>query len=428
MIGLQTYRRDAQLPTRVGDPAVLSEPQVLDLIQEHLLSDGAPRPTAATWTYARWKPGTSTTAGFEVEFADGTQRFVGVKSYRGEKAKALAGRPLESVRGGVDGVLAARAVVPARGLLVWTFPADRALPGLTRIHDLRRTARMMTNFKAFGELVMRPGPSRLEVLRYKPERRAVLRLDLRLRPVGGGARTKARALVRCLTPREALAVAECRRALGGLACVPALLGFEARTGLLVEEWLDVEVPAPDDFSHAEQAGRALAVLHRAPGSAQRIDRRTSLEELEGLLTAMPELRTHLEHLRPFPSVSADSWVHGDLHPDQVVREREGGATRLLDLDRLARGCAADDLATWIADYLEAHSTVEFEEAAAELLGGYQSGGGVLPTREHLEASTSAALVRLAAAGLRRLQEDGLARAQVLLRCARRIAGSERRVS
>ena len=420
MIGLQTYRRDPHLPTRLGDRSVPSEEQLLDLILEHLLCDGAPLPVHAALTYARWKPGTSTTAGFDVDFADGTQRFVGVKLYRGAKARSLCGRRVEPSRAGGDEVLAARVAVPDEGLQVWTFPADRALPGLTRVYDLRRTARMMGNLKAFGELVMRPGPSSLEVLRYKPERRAVFRLDLRLRPPGGGTRVKERALVRCLTPSDAAALVLCRRALGHATCVPAFLGSEVRTGILVEEWLDVEVPAPDDFSGAEEAGGVLAGLHRAPHTPQRLDSRTGLADLEGLLGVTPELQAHLAQLEPFPSTTPDGWVHGDFHPDQVARERETGGVRLLDLDRLALGCAADDLATWIADHIEAHPDADLDEASVELLGGYRSGGGVLPSRSHLEASTSAALVRLAAGGLRRLQEGAIDRAHVLLECAHRI--------
>ena len=94
MSGLRSYARDAAPLAACGDEALTppSEAEVLALVGEHLVRDGAPMPHAARWTYARWKPATSMTAGFELEYADGERRFVSWKRYADGKATRLEGR------------------------------------------------------------------------------------------------------------------------------------------------------------------------------------------------------------------------------------------------------------------------------------------------------------------------------------------------
>ena len=64
--------------------------EVLALVREHLVRPGAPEPVEACWVYARWKPATSLTAGFQLDYADGRRRWVTWKRYADGKAAELA--------------------------------------------------------------------------------------------------------------------------------------------------------------------------------------------------------------------------------------------------------------------------------------------------------------------------------------------------
>jgi len=422
LIGLRGHERDPSLPARAGEPGLVAPApeELLELVSARLLRPGAPKPHTAELTYARWKPGTSITAGYAVEFADGERRTVSLKRYAGSKADALFRRVQAEPRADTtDDRLKPRAVLPQRGLHLWAFPHDRALPGLERLLDLLRTARMLAELGLFAPLEMRPGPSQVEVLRYKPERRAVLGLRLALRPPGHGPRTWKRLAARALVPGQAARLAVERRALEGHPVLPELLAVQPRTGLVLEEWLDVRTQDPDTFDHAPQAGVALAALHRSARPARSASRRDPAA-LRALFELDPELTAASAGLEE-PSARDTCWIHGDFHPDQVAFERDGGATRLLDLDGLGAGDPARDLATWIADHLALDEAVDFERASGPLLAGYRAGGGEAPEPAHLGDCVVWALVQLAAGRVRRLERGAVERALALLRRARSIA-------
>lgn len=413
MIGLETWRRDASVLARAGDAELEppSEQGILELVSGELQSDTTNAPTSATWVYARWKPRVSLTTGWQVDFADGSSEFIGMKQYCGSKAKELIDR--REFQSADSGRLRSHAVLPERGLHLWTFPHDRMLPGLERLLDMRRTRRMIDDSGLFKPLVMRPGPSVLTPLRYKPERRSVFRLDLRLRPESGGARSKECVAIRVLPISEAQRVAENRRACvaaGGGALLPRLLHFEERTGTLLEEWLDIEAIGRRDFSHAGEAGELLAQLHSLPVSAVDV---SAPSQGSDLFDWAPELAAASAETYEGGRVRC-SWTHGDLHPEQLARV--GNGWQFLDLDSLALGDPLADLATWIADELTESTSCDFSEASRDLLAGYG------PVDEVELANRVARELRKRAAGaLRRLQADAVETALAWLERARELA-------
>jgi Ser/Thr protein kinase RdoA (MazF antagonist) len=111
---------------------------------------------------------------------------------------------------------------------------------------------------------------------------------------------------------------------------------------------------------------------------------------------------------------AACWTHGDFHPDQVATDRESGMPRLLDLDRLGPGFAVDDLASWVADHMVEVPSIGVAAAAAPLLRGYASAGGMRPSAREMAAAVGRALAMRAAASLRRLERDAVTKAERLL--------------
>jgi aminoglycoside phosphotransferase (APT) family kinase protein len=423
--GLRAWPRDPQLPARAGEPQLAppDEAGVLGLVSEHLLRRGAPPPVAAEWTYARWKPGVAVSAAFALRFADDAERLVHVKRYAGDKAGHVAARHApfadEPGRGPPDERLRPGAALPGEHLLLSCFPHDRELPGLPRLLDLHRTKRLLAEAGTFGDRVVRTHRSSARLLRYRPEARAVLCLELGLK-APGGARSTARMAARVLPPPRAAGVIAMRRAAPMPAAAPRLLAVEERTGLLFEEWLEVETRAPDDFSHAPQAGAALAALH-VPVRGAGAGRQRRLAALQPLFAWHPRLASLSAGARAPAADAPPCWTHGDVHPDQVALALTGGAPALLDLDRLAPGQPADDLASWIADALAAQPELSLADAGALLLDGYAAAGGDPPAPRALAACVAVVLVARAAAVLRRLQAGAVDEAARLLARARDLA-------
>jgi aminoglycoside phosphotransferase (APT) family kinase protein len=202
-----------------------------------------------------------------------------------------------------------------------------------------------------------------------------------------------------------------------------MLAHDARAGIVYEEWLDVEPCPRGAFEIAREAGALLARLHADPAPlgppTPRHDSGAAIE----LLRTQPTLRTRTLALPTRASRPTPRWIHGDFHSDQLARARDGGALRLLDLDRLGSGDVLEDLAAWIADHLLERPSDGLQAASSELLAGYVEGGGEPPQARELALAVGEALVQRAAAMLRRLESDAASRAARILDLAREIEPS-----
>jgi hypothetical protein len=406
MNGLARHERDAGLLARAGGAGlhVPAADELLALLRGALLRAEAPDPRALRWDYARWKPGQSLCLGWELAFESGRRAWVVWKRYQDGQETALEAHareePLQDAlfrRG--------RAALDGRTWLS-VFPCDRALPGLPRALDLQRRARDLQAPGGSASARLRWRHARAVLLRYKPERRAVLRLEWRKRaPLAHALRVLTlRETPRCLAARRAFEFTE----------APRLVGTRAEHGLLYEEWLALEAEAPAP----EQAGALLARLHalELPAQVPACPRLPGRAELEPLFELDPEL---LRGARAVPLAEpggAEAWCHGDFHADQLGSSARG--TVLLDLDSLGRAAPARDLASWIADAFLAEPAPVLDVACGALLEPYARAGGRPPEARELRAAIAAELLRRAAAGLRRLEAGALERAGRLLEHAR----------
>ncbi len=417
MRGLAQHPRDGAL-LAAGDARRLALPgpeAFAASLRGTLLAPDAPPLLASQWTWARYKPGHSLCLGFELDLGVHGRVWAGSKQYLDGRDAGLASAPDP-------------ASVPAwplrrlqaqrdDGTFLFAFPGDRVLCGLPRAFDLRRRARELHAQPALAELRWSASRSHAEVLRYKPERRCVLRVDWRVASPGGRGARLALGL-RVLAPEAAERCLGARNRLD-FPWTPRLCGANARRGLIHEEWLEREEASSAPVSAAE-AGALLAELHaralsqdvpRVPPSADR-------EEVLALLAIEPRLRERAERVLGRDPVGELAWSHGDFHLDQLLRSRRGLV--LLDLDSLGAAPREVDLASWIADEIAARPSSAPEEALEGPCSGYAYAGGRPPGRPALRAAVANELVRRAAAGLRRLEQDALPRADVLLDAAERV--------
>ena len=448
MTALRAYARDRALPAALGDAGlVLPEDDALAALVAARLAGPGVTLEGVELLHARWKPGVALVGLYRVQVAGHGERLVGYKRHVGGKGARLAS----------DFVPEERAVTAATPLLatapldggdghLWTFPADRDLRGAQRAFDLDRFARRFDEAGVCPGFVLRKRASHLEVLRYKPERRVVARLDAKLRGEGGADTRAARRFgLRVLPLGEAAGVAarrrqleaalarqhgaaEARVATAASTLVPRLAHFDERDGLLVEDWLDGATHTSTEFRHAAEAGAALAALHAAPLSPDVAGERSAaasgpagldvLARLTGLEAATRRLGAALAaHGHGRRTV----FVHGDFHPDQVLTTGEG--PRLLDLDTLGLGAPEVDLASWIADHLTEAPSVTYTDAAATLVREYTRRGGAFDA-DRLGLEVGAALLARAAAAVRRLEVGAARKAAALVARAEAVLAGE----
>jgi aminoglycoside phosphotransferase (APT) family kinase protein len=370
--------------------------------------------------YLRYKPGTSCVAGvFHPERGP-----MAAHAYTPERYAEVRQRAEWRNDGGVLMLDAACvAVIPAR--------LDRKLKSLRRLDDEEHRAKVLRRLIGKDSSIRKGS---VEVLRYKPGRRLVARLDVDGRP---------RAALKVFGAADydqALIGAVGAAAHGGAR----LLGCDAGRRMLITEWVDGDPLCPDATGRAPagsrvaETGAALARLHGAAfRPAARVTRAkalTALGEVEpamralhaelgreaGRLAALIAARLEMSDHRP-------TLIHGDFSADQVVHS----ATRpvILDWDRAARGDPASDFGTFLAqlDAQVADGLLAADEADAigmALAEGYGGVAGRLPdgiAREHARS-----LLMLATEGFRIRHRDWPERTGALLeRAAALLAGRRR---
>ncbi|HEX6884661.1 MAG TPA: phosphotransferase [Planctomycetota bacterium] len=425
-MALRVRERDSGLPALAGEAHLVppDPAELCALVAAHLARPDAPAIESASWDYARWKPGVSIAAVYTVRFADGTCEPVVAKRYADGKERTLTFRPRnEEHLEALCERLRPRALLPEHSLALWVPPADRVLRGLPVLLDRKKLGNLVTRSAIVPPGTVKRRKTEYTLLRYKPERRAVYRLDLRLR---GEGKPKLALAARALAPAEAARVVAARTAFeaaGGKELAPPLAATNLRQGFLLEPWLALETFGGGDFGHAHAAGEELARLHAlAPPPALRPLPLGLPDDLDALF-AVDATLARLPRAAPHPVPRARVFCHGDFHPDQVAR-RQDGPWILMDLDCLAAGDPAADLANWIADWIVEHERVDLAAASDELLAGYRSAGGALPDPAHLHAHVAAELVHRSGSALRRLERGAIAIARFALEAARRVeAGS-----
>ncbi len=298
------------------------------------------------------------------------------------------------------------------GILVFGFPNDARMRRLPHLVDAKRLKRDVAHtcpeLLSNGERVSGK-QTLIEVLRYKPERRAVARLDFGLVDERTGSRRRRLLFGKQYGDRSPAEVAARLEEVGRKArgfLVTRVAGVSAVTGTIFLEaargdslCASLESPSPSPSGPFRAAGAALAAFHRS--SLQFPRRRDGRVADRGLVDAacvisrlLPAERDRvlalgrrLSAMRREPRSAVP--IHGDFYDRQVFVN--GDEVTLLDLDEAAMGDGADDLANALAhlDLRVAQGTLPPERAAAAgraLIEGY----GARPRKP----AVAAALFRL----------------------------------
>ncbi len=386
--------------------------------------------------YLRWKPGTSALLGVRLSWQTVEGPVESLASlYLGEgladaAEKAGTLRLLEPVIG--------PALARTEDALFLAFPNDRLLKGLSAVADERRVGNRLcapgTELHERGFRVKARG-SLVRPVRWKPGRRAVLELDLKLANDTTGEREPWHAYARVMPASEIEARLTCWHAAARVRAVraPAVVFRD-----LERSWFATAVApgralaAVPGTALLAALGAALTELHAETDDAltTRTDRDDLLpaqRALEALARVAPELEARtsalrtrlgvvLESLAPAPRV----FTHGDLGADQLLAD--GDQLAVIDWDEAANGDAHADLASLAADLRGRGIDASWVEPLARKVLGQRFDG------PRLAWQLAAAEARRVVEGLQRGRAEWRARALDALAAAEGTLASAFRVA
>lgn len=324
--------------------------------------------------YLRYKPGESCTARLEDGNAGLILRAVTRRRFDIYRRRASWRHPGSPVR-----FLDDLCVV----ILPGTF--DRGLKGAKRLLAPDLADRLL------AELTGLEG-NRLTLLRHKPGRRIVARIDRQGQPV---------ALLKAV-PRgrfaALLASAEMAASQGGAP----LLATDPARGIAVQGWIDGVAAdrAPTQAAFAA-TGAALARLHALPAPSGRAKSHPCGPALTALARLLPALAPEARALAGALNAAlmrdggGTGFCHGDFSADQVVMTPDG--PRFIDWDRAGPGPVQTDLGSFLARLdadrimggADAKDRPDLKDA---FLAGYQTVAGLPDAVPLFHAAALAALV------------------------------------
>jgi aminoglycoside phosphotransferase (APT) family kinase protein len=363
--------------------------------------------------YIRYKPGTNCVVQYELvlrgEHAHRIPTLAHARIYSDRHAEVLwASRSLHRLierAHGLRGLPAARAaLLPELKGLLEIYPVDRKMPGLLGAASANTVGRLVV--AALSEDGEGRALDRIELVRYKPGRKAVLRYGLR-----GGRREAVYGRVHA-DGRGAALLEAGRELVGAAVPTPAPLAYVPDPGLLLIEEAAGERLA--DLSDGEyerwlpSVAEALATLHAArvknlPPSAKRNKEGAVLAAARTLATVRPEVGRLALRLgatlaaRLAESPVARAPVHGDFYDDQVLVSDAGVV--LLDFDAAGLGNPLLDVGNFLA-----HLTAERGERFRDVfLDAYV--GARPEAAEDVALFEAAALLRIGITPFRWLRPD-----------------------
>jgi aminoglycoside phosphotransferase (APT) family kinase protein len=438
---VQLTRRLPGDPNLPGLAPLLVPGQFADLARS-LLPAGAEILGCRPW-YLRYKPATNASVVYQLEIAGQDQPvLVHAKCHTGEdyiqaRDKAAAARMLD-VKVGLP-----FAALDDPGILLFNFPNDQGLRGLRfAAHPKRLQRALYAHETGLDDSIWRISDSRMVItpVRFKPEKRAVLRLDTRARHRLDGRKKPVRVYARISTGADAQdrarLMAELHREFAahpGLAPPrPNVHQAEENTTLVADA--GGSLPA-DGWEAASRAGEVLAAIHASQVTPP--DRMGQ----DDVLQAVADAAGHLQHLAPelgdearrladiLPDrlaadhgAGGEGFVHGDFHPQQILAA--GEQTVVLDFDRSHRGDQAADLGNFMAhlvlDGIRSGQDAALTTAAREqLLRSYRQAGGAAPSARRLSLWTAVGLMLLTPAPFRSLASRWVEQTSALLAACRK---------
>lgn len=315
----QKTLRDARLPALPDMLGVAA----IELLNAAVAPEGAEL-TQPRLVQANWRPGHSLT----------TQYSARVRTSSGEQRNVS----LVAQTGGTLPVGAVNLRREDAEVAVWQVPDDPTLPGLAAVLDPRRARRLARDLGAPD------GDVRVQLLAYRPTRRAVVELQ--------GATF--RLFAKLVQPGHVAALQKRHRIIAEHVPVPRSHGWAADLGLVVLEALPgvtlrTALGTPGALPAPEEIAALLAhIPDPGDGRHTAAPLREAQRHARMLKRLMPEYASRIDE---FAAICGEERagselgpIHGDLYEAQIMVDR-GRIAGVLDIDTVGLGQRIDDLAT-----------------------------------------------------------------------------------
>jgi len=387
-------------------------------------------------TYVRYKPDTSLIAGYRFSTENASQPAVlGYGKLMPQarardafaKANAIAEKQSESHVLALDPL----------PFFFHLFPFDREIRGLRHLMNRDKLKRIARDSISWGSPAVRVSGKRtsLSLLRYKPERRAVVAADFGLVDETTGRESRHLAHLKAYANG---AGESATRVAGWLAAAPRsqhaprlarTLAYDPSTEILFQERLSgcAFLDSNDLGSAARRVGNALAWLHAAAPALENSD---AVRQRSTVAIGLAEVRATTAFLtrlggggvseraaallegldRAIPAAAPLTMTHGDFHYHQVLVD--GETISLVDFDEAGSGDPRVDVGNFIA-HLRLLGVRDPETAAAwtrveaAFVEGYRrdANAGALELESTLPWFIALGLARLAVVPFRNLSAE-----------------------
>jgi aminoglycoside phosphotransferase (APT) family kinase protein len=422
--------------------------QLLDvaLVRERLNALGAQVENGQVF-YLRYKPGTNCIAAYQFERRNLETGKAEPAFFYGKcstpEAFSVAHKKAQAHRWVPPPIGPSVVSFEEGATLFYAFPIDTGLPGLRLLESPNRLRRFLQqHLSDYSTAAWRlsKGGLTTEVVRYKPERRAVLCFSTRAIDRKSGEKEEVRLYWRVYRDTQAAEIFRRMHFLksvlpeSGEFTVPRPLGFDSEARVLLMSAIKGQpllelLQRNEATSAVEHTGAALARLHtfwdkRLPLRGPEAYLREALETKGMLATISPELAgqayrmfTRLQGTVPegnkFPNL-----VHGDFYHGQVLVGRE--QIGFVDFDRSHSGSRLTDIGNFLAHLkllkLENRLT-EPDDLADRFLEAYAEVWKEKPQPRELRWWTALSLFLLAVGPFRRLEPNWPEMVQAILDAA-----------
>lgn len=314
--------------------------------------------------------------------------------------------------------------------ILYFFPNDPVIDGLRILANPKKIQRILYQYYSrYPERNWRISDRRLKVsiMRFKPERRAVIRLDTRAVNRSEDTRESLSIYARFYADDSGERSSEIQRQLyqmslnekylkiaQPIAYLPdrRMLLMESLKGNTLQECIK-----SGDISALGTAAKSLAVLHRlSPGNL-------TIMELVSLESKIAETLNMISYICPELSEIANEisqslkrqlgngqtsqagFVHGDLHPGQIIID--GDKAGIIDFDRSYLGDSTADIGNFIANLRlrGLPDNKNTEKMESEFISAYEKFAGAAAGKEGLSFWIAFSLFQLAVSPFRSLEPN-----------------------
>ena len=445
----QTVIRDDRL---IGLGVMLNDDLSRDQISS-ALSDQSIRLLFSEIRYVRYKPATNCIIGYRLKYVlAGRTEEDSCYAYAKCYLKEDFANAKEKLEGMSDVGPMCPVSLPEINTIIYPVWCDKELEGVELAFSPRKMARPLRDgLTEFPDTQWRLSDKKLraEIVRYKPERRAVIKLDTRAKNRTTGEKIPLTVYARCYADDRGgtigplmTALSETGALLDQPVIVPSPISYILEKRVLLTRSIEGR-PLSDCMSSGEaelfltKSGAALSWIHSVKYEQLKpLSNSDYLHEVcataDSLSQIVPSQAALIKELKSAlvkklsPEIeSSIGLIHGDFYSDQVLVSSVDRPVAVIDFDRVAYGDQLIDLANFCADlrlekmWRGQDKAKQFETA---FLRGYYKSQVDSARPGHFETLVAAQMLRQVIAPFRRWDSGWQEKIRIGLEICRKVIG------